>query len=153
VRDCDLACAADNSAVNLKPRQVRQAGAIPVRRTKKRSEVCLLRKQNVQHWNIPKGTIEFRHTARETALKETWEEAGLKGRLVGQALGTFEFEKWGDVYTVEIFLMEVHEEYDEWPESNVRERRWTSFRQAKALLEDHPAGPLLDRALDVLDRR
>jgi len=139
--------------VNFDHRKVRQAGAIAVRRADKRHEVCLVRKRSGKGWGIPKGIIEPRHTIEDTALKETWEEAGLKGRLVGEALGAYEAEKGGNTFSVVIFLMEVLEEHDEWPEADWRERRWTSFRKADALLEDHPVRPLLDRARDALDDR
>jgi phosphohistidine phosphatase len=133
---------------------VRQAGTIAVRRKNKQWELCLIRKRSGKRWGIPKGLIEPRHTLKETAVKETWEEAGLRGRLVGRSLGDYEFEKWGGTpITVTVFLMEVLAQSDEWPEWDWRDRRWVSFRKAAALLEEHPARPLLKRALDVLNGR
>ena len=115
--------------------------------------MCLVRRRNGKGWGIPKGIIERGHTQKETALKEVWEEAGLKGRLVGGPLGTYEFDKWGDSFTVAIFLMVVRQESDEWPESGWRERKWVSFRKAGELLEGHPAQPLLERARAMLGKR
>jgi 8-oxo-dGTP pyrophosphatase MutT (NUDIX family) len=134
--------------------RVPQAGAITVRRKNKRWELCLVRKRSGKRWGIPKGIIDPGHTLKETALKETWEEAGLRGRLIGQALGDYEFKKWGGTpIRVKVFLMEVVAQSDEWPEWDWRERRWVSFRKADALLEDHPARPLLERARHTLDHR
>ena len=115
--------------------------------------MCLVRKRNGKGWGIPTGIIEPRHTRKETALKEVWEEAGLKGRLVGKPLGTYEFDKWGDSFNVVIFLMAVRNQSDEWPESGWRERKWVSFRKANALLEDHPAQPMLELARAALNKR
>lgn len=112
-----------------------------------------MRRRNGKGWGIPKGIIERGHTQKETALKEVWEEAGLKGRLVGRPLGSYEFDKWGDAFNVVIFLMDVREECDEWPESGWRERKWVSFRKAAALLDGHPAQPLLERARAALAKR
>ena len=135
-------------------RAVRQAATIPIRRKNRRWELCLVRKRSGKRWGIPKGLIERGHTLRETALKETWEEAGLRGRLVGRALGVYEFEKWaGTRIEVTVFLMEVLAQSDEWPEWDWRERRWASFRKAEGLLEDHPARPMLERARQILDKR
>jgi phosphohistidine phosphatase len=132
---------------------VRQAGTIAIRRKHKRWELCLVRKRSGKRWGIPKGLIEPGHTLKETALKETWEEAGLHGRIIGKPLGVYEFEKWGAAITVTVFLMEALEQSDDWPESGWRQRRWTSFRKAEALLEDSPVRPLLERATEVLDGR
>ena len=135
-------------------RAVRQAGTIAIRHKRKRWQLCLVRKRSGKRWGIPKGLIEPGHTLKETALKETWEEAGLRGRLVGRALGVYEFEKWGGTpIEVTVFLMEVLAQSDEWPEWDWRERKWVSFRKAQALLEDHPVQPMLERARARLGKR
>ena len=133
---------------------VPQAGTIAVRHKNKRWEVCLVRKRSSNRWGIPKGLIESGHTLKATALKETWEEAGLRGRLIGASLGDYEFEKWGGTpISVKVFLMEALAQSDDWPEAEWRERRWASFRKAESLLAKHPVRPLLNRARRMLDGR
>ena len=90
--------------------------------------------------------IELGDTPEETALNEAWEEAGVKGRLLGDAVGRYEYEKWATNFLVAVFILEVLEEHAEWPEARLRERRWTSFADASLLLVNHPGRPLLDRA-------
>ena len=97
-------------------------------------------------WGIPKGTVDAGDTHVETALKEAWEEAGLRGRVVGDALGTYRYEKWGGTLVVMVYLMEVLEQFDDWEEASIRERKWTSFSKATSLLVEHPAHPFLDSA-------
>ena len=123
-----------------------QAAAIAVRRNGEALEVCLIRKKQSEHWGIPKGIVDPGDTHEQTALNEAWEEAGLKGRLLGDAIGTYEYEKWNRSFVVAVYAMEVLEQHDDWQEVRVRECRWTSFGEAASLLEDHPVQPLLDRA-------
>jgi phosphohistidine phosphatase len=127
-----------------------QAAAIAIRRNGDTFEVCLIRKRRSKSWGIPKGLVDPGDTHEETALNEAWEEAGIKGRLLGDAVGTYEYEKWYTTFVVAVYVMEVLEEHDEWQEADIRERRWTSFGEAASLLINHPVRPLLDRAEDAL---
>ena len=77
-----------------------QAAAIAFRGTDRGVEVCLIRKRNSQTWGIPKGMVDPGDTLEETALNETWEEAGMDGRLVGAPVGKYEYEKWESTFTV-----------------------------------------------------
>ncbi len=80
--------------------------------------MCLIRKRlSAGAWGIPKGTVDSGLTHTETALKEAWEEAGVRGRLVGDALGTYRYEKVGRPLTVMVYVMEVLEHHDDWDEA------------------------------------
>jgi len=125
---------------------LQQAAVIPLRRGGGDIEVCLIRKRVSKVWGIPKGSVDSGDTHSTTALKEAWEEAGLRGRLIGDPLGSYKYEKWGSSLVVMVYLMEVLEQFDVWQEVDLRERRWTSFAEATSLLIDHPAQPLLVRA-------
>lgn len=127
-----------------------QAAAIPFRRVGGSVQVCLIRRKDSVAWGIPKGLIDPGETSGDTALNETWEEAGLRGRLIGDAIGKYRYEKWGVRLTVALFLLEVLQEEASWQESSVRERRWTSCSEAVLLLSDHPVQPLLDYAIQLL---
>ena len=120
-----------------------QAGVIPFRHKRKRIEICLIRRKGQKKWKIPKGFVDPGETPRQTALKEAWEEAGLRGRLVGESVGSYEYEKWNLDLTVAVFLMEVKEAADEWDESESRERGWLPLDDALAQLKKHPAKGLL----------
>lgn len=129
-----------------------QAAAIAVRRSGRRLEVCLIRRRGSKGWGIPKGLVEDGDTHRETALKEAWEEAGLSGRLVGRSLGTYDYEKWGTMLTVAVYLMAVEAQERVWDEASFRERKWMSFEDAMELLGKHPAAELLERARRISKR-
>jgi 8-oxo-dGTP pyrophosphatase MutT (NUDIX family) len=131
----------------MKPQQ---AAAIPIRRRGGDLQVCLIRKRIAGTWGIPKGTVDSGETHESTALNEAWEEAGVRGRLVGDALGTYRYEKFGRPLTVMVFVMEVLEHRKDWVEAGIRERRWASREEAGSLLIEHPAHAFLDRALRLL---
>jgi 8-oxo-dGTP pyrophosphatase MutT (NUDIX family) len=129
---------------------VQQAAAIAVRRRARSLQVCLIRRKDSRQWGIPKGVVDRGDTREETALNEAWEEAGLKGRLIGNAIGTYMYRKFNRTLRVAVYIMEVLEQADTWDEVAFRERRWTSFEKAAARLTRHPVRPLLDRARNRL---
>jgi phosphohistidine phosphatase len=123
-----------------------QAATVALRRTRGRLQVCLIRRKDSKSWGIPKGLVDPGDTHEETALNEAWEEAGLTGRLVGNAIGTYKYQKWGRSLTVAVFVMEVLEQEGTWLEDHLRERKWMSFTEAESRLVRHPVSPLLPRA-------
>jgi len=130
-----------------------QAGVIPFRRKRDAIEVCLIRNKGGRKWKIPKGFVDAGETARETALKEAWEEAGLRGRLVGTAIGSYAYEKWNLELVVAVFLMEVRRVEGKWEESQLRERSWAPLEEAFKRLKGHPVKRLLANASARLGRR
>src|ERR1041384_2040496 len=111
---------------------IRQAAAIP----HKDGKVCLITSSNGKRWVIPKGLIDPGHTAGEAALQEAWEEAGLVGLLSPEPAGGYLYGKWGGTCHVTVFLMQVTEEAEDWPERSVRQRRWVSAAEALQMLDD-----------------
>jgi 8-oxo-dGTP pyrophosphatase MutT (NUDIX family) len=133
----------------MAPDYIRQAGAIPVRG----GSVCLVTSSNGKRWVIPKGLIDPGHTAGEAALQEAWEEAGLVGLLSPEPVGSYLYMKWGGTCHVTVFVMEVTEVAEDWPERAVRQRRWVSVAEALQLLDDEGLravvrGALLDGTID-----
>jgi phosphohistidine phosphatase len=123
-----------------------QAAAIPVRRAGRGLQVCVIRRKDASRWGIPKGLVDPGATHEETALNEAWEEAGIRGRLLGAAIGTYRYKKWGARLTVAVYVMEVLEQAPTWEEKGLRERRWVPFTEAGVLLGDHPVATLLGQA-------
>lgn len=82
----------------------------------------------------------------ETALEEAWEEAGLRGRILGDAVGSYEYEKDGILLTVAVYLMEVEIEARQWDEQELRRRRWVTAGAAVRMLRTHPAATLVEQA-------
>jgi 8-oxo-dGTP pyrophosphatase MutT (NUDIX family) len=114
------------------PGTIRQAAAVPVRAGK----VCLVTSSSGKRWVIPKGCMEPGKTAGEIALQEAWEEAGLVGVLQGEPVGSYLYEKYGNEYFVTVFLLQVTDEAETWPEQALRQRAWLTPAQALARLDD-----------------
>jgi 8-oxo-dGTP pyrophosphatase MutT (NUDIX family) len=123
-----------------------QAAVIPFRRDGTSVSVCLITAASSHFWSIPKGTIERGDSPEETALQEAWEEAGLKGRILGDPLGRYEYQKAGVLLTVVVYLMEVDTEAERWEEQEYRRRRWIPASDAPRILKTHPAWPLVEEA-------
>jgi len=111
---------------------IRQAAAIPVRK----GRICLVSSRSGKRWVIPKGCLEPGKTTGEIALQEAWEEAGLTGVLDNQPVGSYVYEKFGSQHHVTVFLMQVTEEAEEFPERSFRERCWHTPAQALERVED-----------------
>jgi 8-oxo-dGTP pyrophosphatase MutT (NUDIX family) len=86
-------------------RPISQAAAVPFLS----GRICLVNSRRGNGWVIPKGHIETGDTPQETAFQEAWEEAGLKGSIHDEPLGSYEYQKNGATYRVIVFVMEVTE--------------------------------------------
>jgi len=127
-----------------------QAAAIPFRKVGRELQVCVIRRKEGSSWGIPKGLVDPGATHEETALNEAWEEAGLKGRLLGASIGTYRYRKWGTRLTVAVYVMQLVRQARDWEESSFRERLWVPYGEADVLLADHPVSPLLARAYSLV---
>jgi phosphohistidine phosphatase len=127
-----------------------QAGAIPFRIVDDHIEFCLITNSRGNQWIFPKGIIDPGETPAETALKEAYEEAGLRGTIVGPPLGTYEYSKWDTSLQVTVLLMHVSAAEADWPEANCRVRRWASRPEARKLITRATLRKLLDAAWDRL---
>jgi hypothetical protein len=74
----------------------------------------------------------------------------LRGRIVGDSLGTYQYQKGGVLLTVVVYLMEVDTAEDHWEEEDMRSRRWVATAEAARMLELHRAMPLVEEALALL---
>lgn len=82
-----------------------------------------------------KGGWESDENEAETAaLRETVEEAGVRGNVDGPVIGAFEFTSKKRSHIPDnkclayVFAMRVEEQLDEWPERLIRNRQWVVQR-------------------------
>lgn len=108
------------------PQWVRQAAAIPIYN----GQVCLVTSSSGRRWVIPKGLIEPGQSAGESALQEAWEEAGVAGVLHSEPIGSYLYEKYGGLCHVTVFLLQVTDEWEDWPERLTRQRCWLPIDEA-----------------------
>ena len=123
---------------------VTQAAAIPLRG----NQVCVVTSSSGKRWVIPKGVLEPGKTASEIALQEAWEEAGLVGVLHPQPVGSYLYEKNGATCHVMVFVLQVTQAADAWPEKTLRDRSWVSAEEALIRLEDPGLRTILRAVLE-----
>lgn len=111
----------------------RQSGVIPFKGGGGDLRVLVISSRHASAWVIPKGIVAPGLSPADSAIHEAWEEAGVRGPIIGDRIGSYTYEKWGGTCTVSVFAMEVTTESDTWPE-DFRERRWVSAYEAAALI-------------------
>ncbi|KAI8368172.1 NUDIX hydrolase domain-like protein [Radiomyces spectabilis] len=118
---------------------VRQvAGCLPIDpRTKRILLISSSKHEGV--WVIPKGGWENDETQVEAALRETWEEAGVRGVISGFLGCFYDSNKKGQAKSqFWIYELLVDEIMKKWPEKKKRERRWFTFDEAITVLAPKP---------------
>jgi 8-oxo-dGTP pyrophosphatase MutT (NUDIX family) len=120
--------------------QKTQYAALPVALEGGEPRVMLITTRGTGRWIIPKGHPERKLKPHELAAKEAYEEAGVIGRVHSEAIGSYRVGKPkdepGEAVTVEVFLLEVDSQLDDWPEKGQRETRWFSLAQAAMKVTD-----------------
>ncbi|KAI8971221.1 NUDIX hydrolase domain-like protein [Pilobolus umbonatus] len=90
-------------------------------------------------WVLPKGGWENDETKEEAAIRETYEEAGVKGRLVRLVGNYINYDSYGYPKGVIWFYeLEVKTIMECWPEMDFRERKWCTLDEALYLLRFKP---------------
>ncbi|XLR50417.1 hypothetical protein S83_001089 [Arachis hypogaea] len=97
-----------------------------------------------------KGGWELDESKKEAALRETIEEAGVRG-IVGGKLGKWSFKsKTHDTfYEGYMFPLLVEEQHEFWPEQNVRQRTWMSVSEAREVCQHWWMKEALDRLVTI----
>ena len=128
-----------------------QAGVIAYRILDGKLQVLLVTSRETGRWIIPRGNIDSGATPAEAAEKEAYEEAGLKGTIIGPIpLGSYRYVKIlasgkKRPATVEVFLLRVQQQLKKWPEMHERKLVWVSIKKAVRLIQEPRAIPLLLR--------
>ncbi len=121
----------------------RQSGVIPFRRDNGEVQIALITSKRRKRWMIPKGVIDRELSPRESATKEAYEEAGLRGYAYAQLLGEYKYRKWGGTCNVQVFLFKVKEALETWPEAHLRDRRWVNLAEVEELIEEYALKQLI----------
>jgi 8-oxo-dGTP pyrophosphatase MutT (NUDIX family) len=118
-----------------------QFAALPFRLVEERLEVLLITSRETRRWIIPKGWAEKGTKPHTMAAREAFEEAGVRGKVGKLPYGSYRYEKrLTEKRSVEcqvtVFLLEVEQEMEDWPEKGERERRWLSPSQAALAISE-----------------
>ncbi len=109
---------------------VEAAGGIVLRD----GEVALVHRERYDDWSFPKGKLDPGETFEQAALREVWEETGIRARLVRELAATHYRDNKDREKVVRYWLMEVEEAPAFEPNNEVDELRWVTPDEAAALL-------------------
>lgn len=133
--------------MSRKPAVGMQFGALPVRMRDGRPVVMLVTSRDTGRWVIPKGWPMPGLTREQAAATEAFEEAGLRGRVIGPCMGGYsywkQFRRQRMLCTVDVFLFRVDAELSRWPEKRQRLRHWFTPEEAATLVEEQVLADLI----------
>jgi 8-oxo-dGTP diphosphatase len=114
---------------------VEAAGGVVLRGPDGAREVCLVHRPNYDDWTLPKGKLDPGESSEQAALREVWEETGLRCRLGDELSPTHYRDQKDRPKVVRYWLMEVEGDPPAFePNDEVDELRWLSLAEAVELL-------------------
>jgi 8-oxo-dGTP diphosphatase len=113
--------------------EVFAGGGVAVRDGENGKEIALVHRPNYDDWTIPKGKLDPGESFEDAALREVWEETGLRCEL-GRELPSVEYhDRHGRLKKVRYWEMTCDDGAFE-PNDEVDELRWVPLDEAAALL-------------------
>ncbi|MFV0295143.1 MAG: NUDIX hydrolase [Hyphomicrobiaceae bacterium] len=137
---------------------MRQCAALPIRRGAGGGlEVGLVTTRETKSWVIPKGWCEAGLPDEKTAALEAYEEAGLRGTVRPEPIGTFTYRKRLHLFAslnceVDVYVLEVTEQLDDWPERAEREVAFMPPDAAAEKVREASLAAILRRLPRLIDR-
>jgi phosphohistidine phosphatase len=125
-----------------------QSAVIPYRTGPSGLEVLLVTSRRGTRWVLPKGVVEPGLSPAASAANEALEEAGVRGPIDDEPLGTYQHRKWGGICTVQVFAMEIEEEVPDWPEASTRRRAWLAIDDARRRVDEEGLKRIFDRFIE-----
>lgn len=117
-----------------------QVAALCFRYKNDKLQVCIVTTRNTGRWILPRGWPTHKKTAHQGAAIEAYEEAGVKGTVFPDAIGTYAYDKpIGDELApvlVVVYAIHATNVAKKWPEKHQRKRRWLSPKKATAKLQE-----------------
>jgi 8-oxo-dGTP diphosphatase len=110
--------------------EIEAAGGVVV---DEHGRVAVVHRPKYDDWTLPKGKLDPGETFEEAALREVWEETGLRCTLVRELPST-EYTVRDRPKVVRYWQMSVVEDPGFAPNSEVDELRWLSPADAEQLL-------------------
>ncbi len=124
-----------------RPRRI-QVAALCTRESNGKTEVLLITSRDTGRWVLPKGWPITGLDAPGAALREAWEEAGVKeANIDAEPVGVYGYDKRLDggleiPVDVTVFETEVTELVDEYPEADERTRKWVDVQEAAEMVNE-----------------
>lgn len=128
---------------------MRKVGVIPFDIKDDNLAILFVTSQARGRWILPKGNMKRDEKAQDTAHREGFEEAGVKGILLEEfpmtvPIGSKQSDKL-EASPVTYFPLYVQDQVDEWPERVKRDRHWSLIEQAARIVHREDFLELLNR--------
>jgi 8-oxo-dGTP pyrophosphatase MutT (NUDIX family) len=128
----------------------RQAGGIVVRPGPHGPLVLVVSaRRSRKRWVLPKGTVEPDETPAEAAMRELWEEAGVRGRLL-EPVGSAEYFSFQGRIRCDYFVVRYTSQTPHTRED--RKRQWCAVEDAISLLTYASARRVLLEAFPSIEK-
>ncbi|MEM6463349.1 MAG: NUDIX hydrolase [Pseudomonadota bacterium] len=126
-----------------------QYAALCFRRATDGHQILLITSRGTGRWVLPKGWAIKNLTGSGTAAQEALEEAGVRGKVRSDPIGSYDYNKWlHDGLTVpclvQVYPLEVAQLIDDYPEKHERQRRWFKPDEAGCRVEERQLKKLLN---------
>ncbi|SDI68363.1 NUDIX hydrolase [Lutimaribacter saemankumensis] len=118
-----------------------QYAALCFRIRKEKPQFLLITSRGTGRWIIPKGWPMRGKSPAKAALREAWEEAGVRGRVDKDAIGVFSYRKVLGRKRQEpciaiVFPVAVKSLDGSFPEAKQRRRKWFGRKKAAARVSE-----------------
>jgi 8-oxo-dGTP pyrophosphatase MutT (NUDIX family) len=137
---------------------LQQVAALPYRyRDNGKIDFLIITSRRTKRLIVPKGWPVDGKPDCIAAAMEAHEEAGVRGNIGNQSIGSFSYMKeFDDIslpVTASVFPLRVRKIKSRWKEDARRKRKWVSAAKAAALLSDRELAELVEQAAVMLSRR
>jgi len=143
----DFSGASDGATETGQPEIRLQVAALCFRVNRGKAEILLITSRDTGRWLLPKGWPVDGLDAPESAAREAWEEAGVKGETHEICLGHYAYLKTmpgtaGLPCRVAVYPLRVETIKDRFRERRQRQRKWFALVKAATLVQE-PGAQLL----------
>ena len=124
-----------------RPKRI-QVAALCYRETPEGKEVLMITSRDTGRWIVPKGWPIDGLDGAGAALREAWEEAGVsKADIESEPIGYYDYDKglsegMTTPVIAQVYLTRVRHIEDEYPEVDMRTRRWMPQKEAAELVAE-----------------
>lgn len=116
--------------------QFLQVGALVYRLKEEAVEFLLITSRGTGRWIIPKGWPMPGKTLAQAALREAYEEAGIRGIVEISSIGAYQYCKYdmpageNGNFSVDVFAVLYSHQEKKWPERGQRIFEWVTPQEA-----------------------
>ncbi|KAF1803669.1 hypothetical protein V8B55DRAFT_1507427 [Mucor lusitanicus] len=112
---------------------------LPIDPRSNRIMLTSMKDKEQEKWVLPKCEVESHENQEPEVHREVYEQAGVRGQIVGLVGSFYECGKKGKPKShIKIYELQIDELFKKWPDKKRRERRWFSYQEVLELLANKP---------------